>query len=235
MCYAGSGDGENAIQSLLPVEIFALLLDRIQFEWYVGRLNGEKERGICELVLLGSAFAVLPFFFVGAGQKMHPNVALTKHGMPAYPVYPETQLSHSMLDEQLLVSVRDLFVGQRWQRYGHELLLQPRVQPVELFVSSRHLNVVERRRQLVGNVAFQALQFGLFLERRNRAAVLLLYGRPHDSTVRILNDVDHVNAGNMLVFVAQNVVLAAALHEGREAIVGFANRHGFVVCAGVRM
>lgn len=52
-------------------------------------------------------------------------------------------------------ATRDLFIRQWWDRNDWEFLNESLVEPVKVFVSPGYLNIVERRCQLVGNVALK--------------------------------------------------------------------------------
>lgn len=70
---------------------------------------------------------------------MVPHLALRHHWVTAHPVDELLQLDTPMLHELLLIPTGDLLVGQRRNRDKGELVHQPLVQPVEVFIATRHL------------------------------------------------------------------------------------------------
>ena len=135
-----------------------------------------------------------------------------------------------------------LFVRKRRERDEVVLGVQSLVQPVEVFVSPGHLNVVKlenisvlelrlaspvnveglcstyTRGQLVRDVALQPLELGLLLGRGDHAGVRRLRGLPAVAALRRLHDGQHLGLGDGEVHLAQDVVLAPGLHKHGEPV-----------------
>ena len=136
-----------------------------------------------------------------------------------------------------------LFVRKRRERDEVVFRVQSLVQPVEVFVSPGHLDVVKLENisvlelrltspvnvqdwlcntytgsQLVRDVALQPLELGLLLGRGDHAGVWRLRGLPAVAALRRLHDAQHLGLGDWEVYLAQDVVLASGLHKHGEPV-----------------
>lgn len=119
-------------------------------------MNDAENGGADDFVLFRFPLARFPSFGVGAGQKVKPHVGARQNRMVAHATDKRLQLEPPSLNKLLLVAARNLLVGQRRDGNDAKFLNQPFVQPVKVFVTSRHLDVVDGWRQLIGNEALQS-------------------------------------------------------------------------------
>ena len=112
-----------------------------------------------------------------------------------------------------------LFVWQWRNGNEGEFLGQSFVEPIEVFVPSGHLDVIETGRELVSHETLESVHFGLLFGRGDIAAVRRLDVQPTEVPVAVLRDLNHVALLNVGVNLSQHEALSAVIKTSYSSFV----------------